>query len=135
MRGLVIKPEPLEKILVGKKTWEIRGSRTKIRGSIALIESGSGHVVGVCDLVDCLGPLSRSEMLKNTSKHRIGSSRLKQGPLSRKTNCHAWVVRKARGLKKPLPYKHPQGAIIWVNLGKAMTPANQRSLARIISGV
>jgi len=42
MHALVIRPQWIEKILAGKKTWEIRGSRTAIRGIIGLIPSGSG---------------------------------------------------------------------------------------------
>ena len=58
MRGILIKPPWIEKILSGQKTWEIRGSRTKVRGTIGLIKSKSGMVVGVADLVDCVGPIS-----------------------------------------------------------------------------
>jgi hypothetical protein len=45
-------------ILAGSKTWEIRGSSTGKRGRIALIQSGSGTVIGVADLVGVVGPLS-----------------------------------------------------------------------------
>src|SRR5882724_4942048 len=55
--ALIIREEPLSKILAGTKTWEIRGSATKRRGRIALIQSKSGLVVGTCDLVDVVGPL------------------------------------------------------------------------------
>jgi hypothetical protein len=43
MKGLIVKSPWIELILEGKKTWEIRGSNTKIRGPIALIKSGSGN--------------------------------------------------------------------------------------------
>ena len=54
MKALLIKTPWIDKILDGKKTWEIRGSATKIRGRIALVQSGSGTVVGICELVDCI---------------------------------------------------------------------------------
>ena len=41
-RVLIVWSEPLEQILRGSKTWEIRSRRVKLRGRIALIESGSG---------------------------------------------------------------------------------------------
>ena len=41
MDALIIRQPWLGLILSGKKTWEIRGSRTNKRGPIALIESGS----------------------------------------------------------------------------------------------
>ena len=61
MRALVIKKPWLDKILAGTKTWEIRGSRTNIRGTIGLIESRSGTVVGLCEVIDCVGPLTAEE--------------------------------------------------------------------------
>ena len=36
-RGLLIQTPDIEKVLSGKKTWEIRGYPAKIRGAIALI--------------------------------------------------------------------------------------------------
>jgi len=48
MKGLLINSPWIEMILEGKKTWEIRGANTKLRGPIALIKSGSGKVVGTC---------------------------------------------------------------------------------------
>ena len=52
MKGLIIKAPWIDYILEGKKTWEIRGSNTNIRGRIALIKSGSGKIFGTVDLVD-----------------------------------------------------------------------------------
>jgi hypothetical protein len=71
LRGLLIKEPWIGKILKGLKKWEIRGSKTNIRGTIALIRSGSGLIVGTCDLVDVKGPLILAEMRKNFDKHRI----------------------------------------------------------------
>lgn len=34
MNGLIIKKQWLDKILAGEKTWELRGSNTKVRGRI-----------------------------------------------------------------------------------------------------
>jgi hypothetical protein len=41
MRGLIIRSSWVEMILAGKKTWEIRGRYTHVRGKIALIRAGS----------------------------------------------------------------------------------------------
>ena len=92
--------------------WKIRGSKTHIRGTIGLIEKGTGTVVGLCELVDCLGPLSLAEMRKNTKKHRIPVARLRSREGHYKT-IYAWVLRNARRLKRPVPYKHKSGVIIW----------------------
>ena len=128
MRAILIKSPWIDKILTREETWEIRGSRTKVRGPIALIRSGSGQIVGVAELVDCLGPLSLDEMLKNVRKHRVEAARLKEHGLSY-NKTHAWVLNHAQRLGDPIPYKHPSGAIIWVDLDRAMTPRNQHRLA------
>jgi hypothetical protein len=71
MRALIIGTPHIEKILDCKKTWEIRGSRTNIRGQIGLIRSRSGTVIGVCDVIDCIGPLSVEQFRKNSRKAGI----------------------------------------------------------------
>jgi hypothetical protein len=109
-RGLLILKEPLDKILAGMKTWEIRGKGTKLRGPIALIESKSGHVVGTCEVVDVEGPLSLAELRRNARRSGFWPSRL---PYAR---TYAWVVRNARRLSERVPYQHPPGAVIWVCL-------------------
>jgi hypothetical protein len=72
-RGLLILKEPLDKILAGTKTWEIRGKATARRGPIALIESKSGHVVGTCEIVEVVGPLTLPELLRNAKRTGIRS--------------------------------------------------------------
>ena len=112
-------------ILDGKKTWEIRGSRTAIRGAIGLIPSGSGAIAGVCEIVDCVGPLTADIFRKNASKAGMRASEAKLG---RYRNTYAWVLAKPRRLKKPVPYKHPSGAVIWVGLDDNL----QRAIRAII---
>jgi len=68
MRALVIMPRPMRQILDGAKSWEIRRGRCLIRELIGLIESGSGTVVGVAELVDCIGPLARQIRIRNARK-------------------------------------------------------------------
>ena len=119
MKGLMIRSPWIEKILEGKKTWEIRGSNTKIRGTIALIRSGSGTVVGTCELVDVVGPLTLSELRNNTRKHGVKLNLIRNTLPYKKT--YAWVLSRVRTLKAPVPYKHPMGAVIWVNLTPQVT--------------
>lgn len=47
--GLIIRPEPLEKILSGRKTWEMRCGPIHKRETIALILKGSKAIYGVAD--------------------------------------------------------------------------------------
>jgi len=109
-RGLLVLKEPLDKILAGTKTWEIRGKATTRRGPIALIESKSGHVVGTCQIVDVVGPLSLTELRRSASRTGFRPSQLPY------PTTYAWVVRDAQRLAEPIPYRHPSGAVIWVKL-------------------
>jgi hypothetical protein len=125
MRALLIHEEFVNKILVGKKTWEMRGAWTTIRETIALVPSGTGTVTGVCDLVGCIGPLTAAEYRKNARKAGTISSEAKLGYYKK---TYAWVVKNPRTLKKPVPYKHPNGAIIWVTLDPKVERAIRRQL-------
>ena len=112
--ALLILEEPLAKILAGTKTWEIRGSATKRRGRIALIQSKSGLVVGTCDLADVVGPLSLKKLRSSSWRTGFRPEKLPYAA------THAWVVRAARRLRKPIPYAHPSGAVIWVKLRRGV---------------
>jgi hypothetical protein len=101
-------------IVTGIKTWEIRGSNTKIRGTVGIIAGGTGKVIGMCDIVDVRGPLSLEEY-KNSYKQR-GLSFLHDSSSLPYNQTYAWVIEKARAFDEPIPYLHPNGAVIWVKL-------------------
>jgi hypothetical protein len=79
MKGLLIKPPWTDMILAGQKTWELRGSGTVHRGEVALIQSGSGTVVGLTTLVDVLGPLSHAELLRSVCRQAPRDGQRHQG--------------------------------------------------------
>ena len=113
LRALLIRHPHIDKILNGKKCWEIRGSRTSVNGQGGLIASGSGTVVGACDLVDCVGPLTAEQFRKNAKKAGMLPS---EAELGWYRQTYAWVLENSRMLKRPVPYQHPSGAVIWVRL-------------------
>lgn len=113
MRALLIRHPWIDKILDGEKTWEIRGSKTSVRETIALVPSGSGTVVGVCDVIDCVGPLTGESFFQNAKKAGMLPIEANLG-WYRKT--YAWVLEKPLYLRHPIPYQHPSGAVIWVRL-------------------
>jgi hypothetical protein len=126
MDALLIRTAPITKILAGTKTWEIRGTRTHKRGRIALVESGTGTVVGVTEIVDAVGPLSATEFVRNAKRAGLSRTTRSRGlPYAR---TFAWVLRHSRKLLKPVPYRHPPGAVIWVRLDTAVERAIQRQL-------
>jgi hypothetical protein len=125
MRGLLIRAPHIDDILLGRKKWEIRGSRTQIRGQIALIRSGSGKIFGTCCLADVIGPLSLQQLHRN--RHLVGKSVL-QVPRYEKT--YAWVMSNPLSVENPIPYHHPLGAVIWVTLAPSIELLVSNSLSR-----
>lgn len=112
MKGLIIREPWIDCIFEGKKTWEIRGSNTNIRGKIALIKSGTGKVFGTVDLVDCK-KLSLSEYKQAEVYHQVPTENQTEAPYKQ---TYAWVLENAKLFPEPVPYEHPKGAVIWVNL-------------------
>jgi hypothetical protein len=131
--GLIIQKDPLDRIFAGRKTWEIRGSRTAMRGLIALIESGTGCVVGTAELVRTEGPISLAELRRNHRKAGFLATDLYYKP------TFAWVLRNATRLASPTRYRHRRGVVIWVRLTPAVAdkvsaqhraPTRRRSVQR-----
>jgi hypothetical protein len=60
-------------ILARKKTWEFRGKKTNVRGTIALIRGGSGLIVDTCELVDVVGPLTLNERSIGSTDRTVSS--------------------------------------------------------------
>lgn len=110
MDGLIIKTEWINKILDDNKIWEIRSKNTTKRGRIALIESGTKTVVGIANLIDSF-PVDTLVLNNNKDKHFIEDL-----SIVNYKKPHAWVIENAVRLKEPIPYTHPQGAVIWVQL-------------------
>lgn len=108
MKALIIKPEWLNKIFDERKIWEMRTTRTKIRGRIALIESGSGLVVGEANLIDSLEAIEANDT--HYDKHLV-----KDVALLEKWK-YPWVLAGAEKYETPIPYTHPKGAVVWVKL-------------------
>ena len=113
LNGLIIRSPYIDWILVGKKTWEIRSRYTHVRGRIALIRGGSGLVVGTCELVGVVGPLTLRNLRKNAGKLGRVKSDIRSLPYE---TTYAWILKNARKFHRPRRYKHPLGAVIWVRL-------------------
>ena len=110
-RALIIKKCWLDKILNDGKVWEMRSTRTSITGKIGLIESGSGLIIGEAVLTGCSNlPVPKDSSL--VKYHNIRNLELL------KKWKWAWFLVEAKRFEKPIPYKHPRGAVIWVNLKK-----------------
>jgi hypothetical protein len=125
MRGLVIGEPWIGLILAGKKTWEMRPGNCTMRGPIALIKKGTGHVVGVAEILGALSPLrSAEEYAKAEQFHAVPLS--EQPGAIKKRWTTPWVLRNARALSAPAPYKHKNGAQAWVILEPGVVEAIQQ---------
>lgn len=114
MKGLIIKERWLDLILSGEKTLEVRGSNCRYRGSVALIQSGSGCVMGVATISHVEGPYTTDYLTQNLlDRHCVPPDVMKKWG-GYKTN-YCWVLDDAYRLPHPIPYKHPPGAVIWVS--------------------
>lgn len=115
-KGLLIKSPWIDYILEGKKTWEIRSTKTKTRGRIALIKSGSERVFGSVEISDCIA-LSLDDYQQGLNKHAIAPEECRELPYKR---TYAWALANPVIFDEPIPYKHPMGAVVWVNLERAI---------------
>lgn len=112
--GLIIKLEPLEKILNGKKVWEMRSITTKKRGAIALIGKGSKRIMGIATIVDVQGPLSDAVMVGTEAMHQIAPTRLDDADVQKLR--YAWVLSNVTRLDPPVAYVPRRGAVRFVDL-------------------
>ncbi len=116
--GLIIAEPYISLILAGKKDWEMRSTQVSRRGWIALIEKGSGTVIGVANLIGSIGPLTEEKMLATQDHHQLAEVDIRD-PKKKKWRI-AWVLESATRLPTPVPYTHPSGAVIWVKLENAV---------------
>jgi ASCH domain len=115
LSAIPIRPQWIELILNGTKTWEIRTKNTNKIGLVALIRSGSGTVVATANL---------SEVIKLTGKLARQNARrmgMTTADAISWVGCNAWVLKDVVPLKKPIPYVHPSGAVTWVTLDEPTT--------------
>ena len=109
-RALIIKKEWLDRIFDGPKIWEMRSTKTNVRGKIGLIEARSGLIVGEVDLIGCGKRLTEQSAADNFEFHQVSDlSKLKYW-------CYPWILENATRYEKPTPYNHPSGAVIWVSI-------------------
>ena len=125
VKGLIIDEPWISLIVSGEKTWEMRTRDTQVRGRIGLIRKGSKMVIGVADLVQTLPKLPPSELRASFGKHRVPESEIDE---DFKWST-AWVLQRARSLQQSVPYHHPPGAVIWVNLDPKVAALIAQQLA------
>lgn len=113
-KGLIIGPKWAEMIVSGNKRWELRKKNTKSRGDIAIIAQGTGTIVGKATVTDCIGPMDLDELM--AGKNLAGETEPEIIQDVKDGYVYAWVLENPVKFEKPVPYKHPSGAVTWVNL-------------------
>lgn len=129
LKGLLIAEPWMGRILAGRKTWEMRSQATHQRGTIALIRKGSGQVVGTADVVGTLPPLETSDAYAAGEPYHAITPQEQAAAFNGGWRT-PWVLANVRRLTQPVPYKHPNGAVIWVNLEDAVVAAIWDQLGR-----
>ena len=74
--------------------------------------------MGTAHLIDCIMVFERE--LRKRREH--GEPKKSFDPKSKK-KVFAWVLARPRRFKKPIPYTHPNGAVVWVLLPKSIKAA------------
>lgn len=110
-KGLIVKENWGKKILLGEKSMELRGSNTKIRGTIGIIYSKSGKVYGTVDIIDSV-LLTDEDFYKSVDNHCVKCKR-EDIPYKK---LYGWILDNPKIYDEPIPYKHKLGCVIWVNL-------------------
>ncbi len=112
---LLVVAEPWASRLVdGDKTWELRTTSSNVRGPIGIAAKGTGTIIGAVTLVDVHGPFTRTEIAPYEHLHRVPAS--STSTYSGPKGLYAWEMAGAVRFEVPIPYRHPQGAVIWVRL-------------------
>ena len=107
-RALIIRAPHINNILDNGKVWEMRSTKTKVRGRIGLIEDGTGLITGEADLVDCGEALEFFQINQYKHLHQVDDLSLLQ------KWRYPWILENSIRYDEPIPYDHPKGAVIWV---------------------
>lgn len=108
MKGFIIRQPWADLIFDGLKSWEIRGSNCKIRGTVGIV--CQGQWIGTVDITDCK-ELTMAQYAKTKSKHQVQET----SSLPYK-KTFAWVLSNPKRFTVPKKYTHKNGCVIWVKL-------------------
>lgn len=110
-RALIIDQPWIGMILNGQKVWEMRSRRTNICEKIGLIERGTGLIVGECWLTGSLDPIeTRGAAALTKELHCVDDFELL------KKWKYPWQLSDVKEYERPIPYRHPKGAVTWVRI-------------------
>lgn len=115
-KGLIIDAPWISLILGGQKDWEMRSTGTGHRGWFGLIWKGMGSVYGVARLTEAGAPLNIEQMVDTFEHHRIPEEMIRSGAVAKWNR--PWLLADVVRLPMPVRYKHPNGAVTWVEFSE-----------------
>ncbi|MDA3734105.1 ASCH domain-containing protein, partial [Niameybacter massiliensis] len=115
MDGLIVKQPWASLIVQGKKTMEVRGSKTKKkRENIAIIESGMNHILGDVYIIECV-ELDKETFERTREQHRIKMSYEDVLTNFGYKKLYGWVLGTANEVVQPVICQNRKvGQVIWV---------------------
>lgn len=114
MKGLILLGKSANLILDGKKTVEIRSTKTLKRERIGIIISGTKKVWGTVEIYDCIK--LNKELFEDLLRDKHCSNKSYEELLKIYPKPYAWLLRNSEKFNEPIDYVHKQGCITWVNL-------------------
>lgn len=110
-KAFIVKKHWGNLILDDLKPWEIRSTGTQVRGRVGVIFSGTGMIWGSVEIVGSSLLLKEDFDIFREYHHIPGC--FEKLPYK---EPHIWYMKDPIRFAEPIPYQHPQGAVIWVNL-------------------
>ncbi len=120
-KALCLKPKWADLIIKGEKSVELRSRMTNTRGRVSIAHSAQLH--GEVDIMDSF-PVSDEWVATHKELHKVDDPVFLTQPL------FAWILRDPEKYDHPVPYKHPRGAVIWVDLKKLADSSGKQSEAK-----
>lgn len=112
MSGLIVREPWASMIVRGEKRWEIRKTKTRMRGRILIISSG--FAIGSVEIVDVIGPMSVEELSRFEEYHRVSRKELERYAKGKK--LYAWVLANPVQFKEKKRVHISRGAQRWVKV-------------------
>ena len=129
MKGLLMSRYYLDEILDGRKGFDARLYPTSVRGTIAIVDSGTFRVHGLAELVG-VREISYEEFV---DWHRVGPFKDSQiAPYHEGKACYAYDLRDARRLVLPARLELRDHAGMWIDIPDRVSRSfgSQRTLFR-----
>ena len=108
-KAFIIDSEIIDKVLDGTENWEIRSGSNHQRESLALIEEGSGQIVGVANLISIKKTLGYQNKYKNIGRHRAFDERSWYS----ETWDVIWILENAVPLVTPINFQQSNSLDKW----------------------